>query len=285
MVRPGREDDGGGMAGNSADQGRSVTAKLAAILTEFNRGSCHQLSDLARHAELPMSTAHRLVYELTDQELLSRDPKGTFRHGPVLGRLIYDLPPEPTLQERGPLVVADLAEVLRRTVRLGMLDELEISYIEKSPGYTPVTSFSPAARLPSHATALGKALLAFASPETFRLATNGCLAAHTRHTLTRTDQLLHALHKVRHNGFATDHGELTTTSRAIAVPVLGPNALAYAAIEVEVDTITQHTIEAVLPALRLAAHALDRELHPHHQRGAGQYHQSLPVEQSRSAIG
>ena len=42
------------MAGNSADQGRSVTAKLAAILTEFNRGSCYHLSDLARHAELPM---------------------------------------------------------------------------------------------------------------------------------------------------------------------------------------------------------------------------------------
>jgi len=35
----GVEDDGSGMAGNSADQGRSVTAKVAAILTEFNRGS------------------------------------------------------------------------------------------------------------------------------------------------------------------------------------------------------------------------------------------------------
>ena len=274
------------MAGNSADQGRSVTAKLAAILTEFNRGSCHHLSDLARHAELPMSTAHRLVYELTGQELLSRDPEGTFRHGPVLEQLIYDLPPEPTLQERGPLVVADLVEVLRRTVRLGMLDELEISYIEKSPGYTPVTSFGPAARLPVHATALGKTLLAFAPPETLRLATSGCLAAHTRRTLTRTDQLLHALRKVRQNGFATNHGELTIDGRTVAVPVLGPNAFAYAAIEVEVETITPDTIEAVLPALRLAAHALNRELHPHaHQRGARQYQQPFPIEQSESAIG
>jgi len=276
------------MAGNSADQGRSVTAKLAAILTEFNRGSCHHLSDLARHAQLPMSTVHRLIYELPSQELLSRDPEGTFRHGPVLERLIYDLPAKPTLQERGPLVVADLVEVLHCTVRLGMLDELEISYIEKSPGYTPVTSFHPAARLPLHATALGKALLAFAHPQTLRLATSGCLAAHTRHTLTRTEQLLHALHKVRHNGFATNHGELTIDGRAIAVPVLGPNAFAYAAIEVEVEveTITPDTIEAVLPALRLAAHALNRELHPHaHKRDARQYQQPFPIEQSESAIG
>jgi DNA-binding IclR family transcriptional regulator len=274
------------MAGNSADQGRSVTAKLAAILTEFNRGSCHQLSDLALHAGLPMSTAHRLVHELTDQELLSRDPDGNFRHGPVLDQFIYDLPSEPTLQERGPLVVADLVEVLRRPVRLGVLDELEISYIEKSPGYTPVTSFGPAARLPLHATALGKALLAFAPTKTLRLATSGCLAAHTRHTLTRTDQLLDALHTVRHNGFATNHGELTTDGRAIAVPVLNPSTFAYAAIEVDVETITPDTIEEVLPALRLAAHALNRELHPHtHQRGTGQYQQPFSTEQSEFAIG
>src|SRR4051812_39169164 len=105
------------MAGNSADQGRSVTAKLAAILTEFNRGSCHHLSDLARHAQLPMSTTHRLIHELTSQELLNRDPEGTFRHGPVLERLIYDLPPEPTLQERGPLVVARRAGLASRPGR------------------------------------------------------------------------------------------------------------------------------------------------------------------------
>jgi DNA-binding IclR family transcriptional regulator len=274
------------MAGNSADQGRSVTAKLAAILTEFNRGSCYHLSDLARHAELPMSTAHRLVYELTDREWLTREPDGTFRHGPALERLAYDVPPKPTLQERGPHVVADLVEVLRRTVRLGVLDEMEISYIEKSPGYTPVTSFGPAARLPVHATALGKALLAFAPAETVRLATSGCLAAHTRRTLTRTDQLLQALHTVRHNGFATNHGELTVNGRAIAVPVLDANGLAYAAVEVEVETISPVAVEEVLPALRLAAHALNRELHPHvPQRGARQHEQPLPIERSASATG
>ncbi|HEV7452046.1 MAG TPA: IclR family transcriptional regulator C-terminal domain-containing protein, partial [Pseudonocardiaceae bacterium] len=183
-------------------------------------------------------------------------------------------------------VVADLVEVLRRTVRLGVIDELEISYIERAPGYIPVTSFSPAARLPVHATALGKALLAFAPTETLRLATSGGLAAHTRYTLTRTDQLLRALHTVRHNGFATNHGELTTNGQAIAVPVLDPNAVAYAAVEVEVEAITPDTIQAVLPALLLAARALDRELHPHaHERDSRQYQQPLPTEQSESATG
>ena len=47
------------MAGNAADQGRTVTAKLAAILTSFTAGSVQQLTELARHSGLPVSTTHR----------------------------------------------------------------------------------------------------------------------------------------------------------------------------------------------------------------------------------
>ena len=91
---------------------------------------------------------------------------------------------------------------------------------------------------------------------------------------------------MRHNGFATNHGELTVNGRAIAVPVLDANGLAYAAVEVEVEVISPVAVEEVLPALRLAAHALNRELHPHtHHRGGRQHEQPLPIERSASATG
>ena len=48
---------------NSAD-GRSVTSKLAAILRTFSTGSMHSVTDIARSANLPVSTAHRLAAEL-----------------------------------------------------------------------------------------------------------------------------------------------------------------------------------------------------------------------------
>ena len=64
------------MAGNAADQGRSVTAKLAAILTSFTSGSVQQLTELARHSGLPVSTTHRLAAELTATEFLQRTPAG-----------------------------------------------------------------------------------------------------------------------------------------------------------------------------------------------------------------
>ena len=37
-----------GMAGNSAETGRSVTSKITSILLTFNQGSEHSLTEIAR---------------------------------------------------------------------------------------------------------------------------------------------------------------------------------------------------------------------------------------------
>ena len=98
------------MAGNAADQGRSVTAKLAAILASFTSGSVQQLTELARHSGLPVSTTHRLAAELTATEFLQRSSGGGFRIGPALRDLTDPAPRPPTLVERAPHVVEDLVE-------------------------------------------------------------------------------------------------------------------------------------------------------------------------------
>jgi hypothetical protein len=67
------------------------------------------------------------------------------------------------------------------------------------------------------------------------------------------------------------------------VPVLGPNGLAYGAIEVEVDAVTPETVATVAPALRLAAEALNRELGPGRDRGPGASHGMLAVDELEPA--
>ena len=157
-------------------------------------------------------------------------------------------------------------EALHLPTRLGVLHGLEVGYIEKAPGHIPVTSFSPAARRPAHATALGKALLAFAPPDVLRRLGTASLPSFTARTLTRPDQLHHALHRVRCDGRALDRGELSVHVRTVAVPVLGPGDIALAAVEVEVDDLSAETIATVTPVLTLAAHGLMRELHPSWRR-------------------
>jgi hypothetical protein len=49
------------MAGNSTETGRSVTSKITSILLTFTEGDEHSLTEIARLAGLPISTAHRLT--------------------------------------------------------------------------------------------------------------------------------------------------------------------------------------------------------------------------------
>ena len=85
-------------------------------------------------AGLPTSTAHRLARELTDRHLLERTEDGEFRAGLPLRMLSGETAEPPTLHERAPFVVDDLCEATRATAQLGVLDDLEVAYIERQPG-------------------------------------------------------------------------------------------------------------------------------------------------------
>ena len=96
------------MAGNSTEVGRSVTSKITSILLTFTEGSEHSLTEIARLAGLPISTAHRLTSELASWRLLERTEDGHYRAGLPL-RMIgtVDACP-PSIAERAPCVLEDL---------------------------------------------------------------------------------------------------------------------------------------------------------------------------------
>jgi hypothetical protein len=143
------------MAGNSAESGRSVTSKITSILLTFTEGSEHSLTEIARLAGLPISTAHRLAAELTSWRLLERTPCGHYRAGLPLRMIGTGDAGPASIAERAPCVLEDLSTATRRRARLGVLQELEVAYIEKQPGSGPVTSFVSGATLPAHPTGAG----------------------------------------------------------------------------------------------------------------------------------
>jgi IclR family transcriptional regulator, acetate operon repressor len=254
------------MAGNSGEPGRTVTSKLAAILVAFTNGRDLTLSELAMHTDLAISTVHRLLSDLVRSSLLERPDGITYRPGPTLRALLPSVYAPPTLHERAPFVVEDLATALRATVRLGVVDGLEVGYVEKKPRPEPGTLFPNAARLPLHATAMGKTLLAFGPRPLTRLL-HGCgLTRYTVRTLTCPADLEHELQKARAHGFAVTDGELTPGGGAVAVPVFDVQGRAVAAVEVDVPHPAREAVELVLPALLMAARCLRREVVPHAAR-------------------
>jgi hypothetical protein len=59
--------------------------------------------------------------------LIERTADGQYRPGPTL-RAVERVGAEPTLHSYGPLAVYDLSAVLGMTIRLGFIEDLQLSY-------------------------------------------------------------------------------------------------------------------------------------------------------------
>jgi DNA-binding IclR family transcriptional regulator len=248
------------MAGNSTESGRSVTSKITSILMTFTEGSEHSLTEIARRAGLPISTAHRLTAELTSWRLLERTAEGFYRAGLPL-RMICSGPARcPSIQERAPCVLEDLVAATGSRVRIGVLHELEVAYIEKQPGHHPVTAFSPAATLPAHPTALGRALLAFSPPGIVEMTIMRGLRPYTSQTVTSPDRFRRALAIARLTRVAVTRYELEAQACTVAMPVFGPGGDVIAAIELTVRDLGAATLQPALTSLTIATRSLAREL-------------------------
>jgi IclR family transcriptional regulator, acetate operon repressor len=258
------------MAGNSNERHRTVTSKTAAILLALTVGQGHTLSTIARETALPVSTVHRLLRDLAASPLVERVNDAEYRLGSPL-RDLTSTTVLPTLVTHAPHTVDDLVGVLKMTVRLGVVDALQVAYIGKGAESRPGTSFPNRARLPLHATAMGKTLLAY-GPTTLLHATAAVgLSRFTSRTITDAGQLRQETLRTRLRGYSISDRELHLDIRTVGVPVLDTSGGTIAAIEVHVPDLSEPTIAHVTPALAVAAYALARQLN-HYTSGHVQVH-------------
>ncbi len=252
------------MAGNSKISGRSVISKVSAILLSITEGNGYTLTEIATRSGMPLSTVHRLVNELAAWGLLERDDKGHYRAGPPIKALGRDDPSSvaltwPILRERLVPVLDDLFRATGAPVRAGFLTGSEVAYVEKACAHLPVSALSAAARLPAHATALGKALMAFSPAATVDLIVAHGLKRYSRTTITRPERLRSMLRTVRGTRLAVSDGELDEDWRGVAAPVFGPGGCVVAAVELRVRDLTRD-LAGVRAALIVAASGLSRDL-------------------------
>jgi DNA-binding IclR family transcriptional regulator len=223
-------------------------------------GASHSLTEIAAITGLPLSTAHRLLYDMASCKLLERANNGEYRIGfplRVIGAAGSGAAAD--LEEQAYLALQDLSYVLDADVRLGVLCDFEVAYIEKPAGRRPISTFGQDRRLPVHATAMGKALLAFSPPEVVHLLLMRGLAAFTPDTVTAPDRLRRALAMARLSRLAVVRWEFEVGRSALAVPVFGPDGEVVAAIEVRVEDPAAE-LATVRPALAVAGRSLSRQL-------------------------
>ena len=257
------------MAGNSTDPGRSVASKVTAILMAFSDGAVHNLTEIAGIAKLPTSTAHRLASELLAWRLLERTEDGGYRIGlplRIIGKNVtdYDALNRALLIMRARPVLAELARTARTDVKLGALNGHEVVYLGQFGQCTQSAVVGAnggtgclAPALPTYATAIGKALLAF-SPSSV---VNRAIAdgMQTANAMNSPDNLREALSVIRLTQIATARDEYHADRSAIAMPVFSGGGRVAAAVELTVRE-PGTDVKAVTGALTVACRSLSRQL-------------------------
>jgi DNA-binding IclR family transcriptional regulator len=181
----------------------------------------------------------------------------------VIGRRLWDLgllaPVETDLRELASPYLQDLQAVTRATVHLAVREGTTALYLDRLSGSTSVPVISRVgARLPLHATGVGKVLLAYAPAEVQREVLTHLTRA-TPYTVTSPRLLSSQLARVRRDGYATTAEEMTLGACSVAVPVRDADGAVIAALGI---VVPPHERERgrLSSALGVAAQGLQREL-------------------------
>jgi DNA-binding IclR family transcriptional regulator len=231
------------------------------VLTALQGARRMSLSELATRLQLAPSTTHGIVRTLVEHGMVVQERgSGRYQLGPAvlrLGNVYLD-----TLELRAKAIpwAEDLARRTGLAVRTGVLliDDVVIIHHEPRPdGSRQMPEVGIV--IPVHASALGKALLAFLPDDAERVLA-GPLRSMTGDTLTSPEDLRQQLNEVRSTGIAVERDEAVIGETAIASPVFDSSGTAIGAIAVVITSGSPDEHHGARNAVRETARALSREL-------------------------
>lgn len=165
----------------------------------------------------------------TKPSSLSTTPCISCRRAPLTTRMFYE-----ELRRLALPLMLELRDQFGETVNLGVQQFDKVTYIEVVPSeFALRLQESRGASVPLHASALGKAILAFSEQDQVeQLIRHHHLEIITPNTITRADDLLAEIKRVRSSGFAFDRGEGSLLAVCIGAPVLDAQGKAVAAMSI-----------------------------------------------------
>lgn len=221
-------------------------------------------SDVAKELDVARSTAHRMVTTLLERGLLryNSDDK-SYSAGFRLVELGMSVIGVGDLKSEAMPFLAQVAAETGETAQLITLEGTDIVFVAAVEGGHVIRAASRVgARMPAHATAAGKCLLArLDHDDVQRLFPSAQLAVCTDTTIRSRRVLLEQLDRVRSDGYATNDGESEDELAAVSAPVVDTRGTAYAALSVSgpKERVARRRARCI-DAVRTAAHDLERKI-------------------------
>ncbi|GGA67206.1 IclR family transcriptional regulator [Pseudoclavibacter endophyticus] len=215
-------------------------------------------SDVANELGVARSTAHRMVSTLLERGLLRYNPGDkSYGAGYRLVELGMSVIGVGDLKSEAIPFLAQVAAMTGETAHLIVLEGDEIVFVSVAEGGHVIRAASRVgARVPAHATAAGKCLLAQLSPAEFdQLYPSATLAPATDATIRSRVALVETLDTVRAQGFAVNDGESESELAAVSAPIIDTRGTAHGAISISgpkerVRAARERYVDAVVSATR-----------------------------------
>jgi DNA-binding IclR family transcriptional regulator len=249
------------VAGRSGEPGVSLLERASRLLRALSaEGESIGVPELARSANLPVSTTHRLVGELVRLGAIERHPDGTVSMGLGLWELGERSAVLRRLREAALPELVELYDLTGENVHLGVLTGSEVLYVAKANGKRAIPTLSEVGmRHPLHTTGVGRAILLGREPAWLDEYLQAPLLPDTRHSITDAVRLREIVAAEAKQGYAFTRQEMTLGNVSIAMPLRPRSGLPAAAIGIVAHASSADEVR-LLPLLRRAVTAVEQRL-------------------------
>ncbi len=221
------------------------------------------LIEISNELGIPKSTAFFLVDTMEKLGYLRKNPRTkqyslgikTFQLGESFLRQV-------DLRSTIKPYIKHISEKTEETVHVAIWSNNEAIYVDKQEGRVINVYSQIGSRAELHASAVGKAILAFQSDEIKKLKLTGELKKHTQYTITNINELIKELDLIKQQGYAIDNQELALGFSCVAVPIINAYGDVCAAISVSGNTasLRDEKIKEYIPFLIENSRKISKEI-------------------------
>ena len=228
------------------------SAKLMEAIA--NIGSQSSLKILSAETELHPSTAYRILASLIEIGFVERDNYGHYYIGRKLSHLANSVRHDVDIREVSRDIMNQLRDKIGETINLTVREGDKIIYIERAtPNRIMRVEQVIGSRAPLHVTAVGKLMLGELGNSFIRAYCERTgLTAYTKHTLSKLDELIKAVHEDTARGFAYDNEEAEIGVGCIGVLIhdISGNVVAGLSISAPIERRKEEWVEVLKEAAK-----------------------------------
>lgn len=218
----------------SQDNLKSIVKMMAIIDCFSTLERKLSVAEIARKTKMPRGTAHRIIRTMRDVGLIDQErQRDHYRLGMKLFEIGTTVLANMDLHREAKSSVELLTRVSGETVHLSVFDGVNSTVINRTdPEGNRVNTLFVLESSPAHATASGKAALAFQSEAAIDRFISLGLRRISPNTITDAAILRRELASVRERGYAIDNEELTPATKCVGAPIRNASGRVFASISV-----------------------------------------------------